>query len=85
MTRQSQTRPRTASTPKKECWRWFCRSESVRLGSLGSGDRVPSAWIGAEIAQAFKGARSDRVAEILDTLVALGRAEVVADGRYIAG
>ncbi len=38
----------------------------------------------AEVAQAFKAARSDRVGEILDTLVALGQAEILTDGRYLA-
>lgn len=39
---------------------------------------------GVEVGQSLKAARSDRVAEILDTLAALGQAEILADGRCTA-
>jgi hypothetical protein len=39
--------------------------------------------IGArDMAQAFKGARKDRVEEILETLVGLGQLVKLEDGRY---
>ena len=34
------------------------------------------------VAAVFKGARRNRVAEILDTLVGLGQVQQTADGRY---
>ncbi len=37
----------------------------------------------ADLARAFKGARSDRVAEVLATLAALGQARVT-EGRFVA-
>jgi hypothetical protein len=51
---------------------------AVRLALAGR--RTPAT--AAEIAGSFKGARSDRVEEILDTLAALGQVEILADGRY---
>ena len=37
-----------------------------------------------ELARTFSGARSDRVADLLDTLASLGQARRLEDGRYAA-
>jgi hypothetical protein len=38
----------------------------------------------AELAQAFKGAKADKVQELLETLASLGQARTVNDGRFAA-
>ena len=37
------------------------------------------------LAKTFKGANTDRVEDILETLVSLGQARTLEDGRYAAG
>ncbi|MEW6217740.1 MAG: hypothetical protein AB1543_08665, partial [Candidatus Bipolaricaulota bacterium] len=71
-------RPRPAKRP-------WPRNLPAQVGAVRlalAGRRTPAT--AAEIAGSFKGARSDRVEEILDTLAALGQVEILADGRYTA-
>jgi hypothetical protein len=44
----------------------------------------PAPTTAAELAKAFKGAKTDRVAELLATLASLGQARPAGDGRYAA-
>lgn len=37
-----------------------------------------------QVARSFKSARTDRVTDLLDTLVSLGQCRALEDGRYVA-
>jgi hypothetical protein len=50
---------------------------------VGSSDVIAADRIAAFIARTFKGARSDRIEEVLATLAALGQARV-SEGRFAA-
>jgi hypothetical protein len=45
-------------------------------------DRRPRPATPEALARTFQGARSDRVAELLETLASLGQARRLEDGRY---
>ena len=44
----------------------------------------PAPATAAELAKSFKGAKTDRVAELLTTLASLGQARPAGDARYAA-
>ncbi|MFZ2421166.1 MAG: hypothetical protein WA029_08450, partial [Anaerolineae bacterium] len=68
-----------------------CRRSQLH-GVISAGDGRPAARAlpcrpvtAAEVAAAFSGAAPARVADWLATLVALGQARALEDGRFVAG
>ena len=55
----------------------------MRLAGLASASGNPTQP--RQIAQTFKRGKTQRVAELLDTLTALGQARQTEDGRYVGG
>ncbi len=72
----------TASTLKKQPWP-KALPDQVRL--LRTALAAPAPVTAEELARTFTRARTDRVAELLETLAALGQARKMDDGRYTTG
>lgn len=71
-----------AQAPLKRAWPKGLaeQAQSVR-GALGGFNGPATA---EQVARSFKNARTERVVELLDTLVSLGQCRALEDGRYVA-
>jgi len=78
-----ETTPERKQRPGKRPWPRLLADQVREIRAVLSDRSTP--MTAADVARAFKAARSERVADILETLVALGQAEDVGDDRYIAG
>ncbi len=71
-----------AQAPKKSAWPKGLadQAQSVR----GALDAFNGPATAEQVARSFTRARTDRVMELLDTLVSLGQCRALEDGRYVA-
>lgn len=71
-----------AQAPAKRAWpRGLAEQAQTVRGALDAFNGPATA---EQVARSFKSARTDRVAELLDTLASLGQCRELEDGRYVA-
>ena len=71
-----------AQAPKKKAWpKALAEQAQAVQGALAAFNGPATA---EQIARAFKRARTDRVAALLDTLASLGQCRALDEGRYVA-
>lgn len=72
----------TVAAPKKAVWPKTLSEQVVALRTALAAEPNPATP--ERLARAFKGARSDKVEELLETLATLGQARRVGEDRYVA-
>ena len=71
-----------AQAPKKSPWPKGLADQAQSVCSALDAFNGPAT--AEQVARSFTRARTDRVAELLDTLVSLGQCRALDDGRYVA-
>lgn len=76
-----ETTPAKAVTAKKQPWPKALAEQAQAIRSALEGCAAPAT--AEQVARGFQRARTERVAELLDTLASLGQCRRTPDGRFV--